>query len=187
MTVFMGIDPGLNGGFGIIREDKIFGIATPTFWRELKSGKKRKQYDFGGIAKIIKAQRDRASLEGQLFFLALEEQFPMPMMRQTPKGIVRQGAVSVFSTGFGYGMYIGMLRVLDIKQEDVHAKTWQSEFFTRDTSMTTKAQALEALKALYPNVDLFATERSKKAHEGIVDALLIGEWMKRKKRERLKK
>ena len=187
MSVFAGIDPGLNGGFGIIREDKIFGIATPTFWRELKSGKKRKQYDFDGIRKFLKAQRDRAAVEGQLFFLALEEQFPMPMMRQTPNGVVKQGAVSVFSTGFGYGMYIGMLRILDIKQEDVHAKTWQSEFFKRDTSMTTKAQALEALMALYPNVDLFATERSKRAHDGICDALLIAEWVKRKITGKLKK
>lgn len=187
MSVFVGIDPGLNGGFGIFREDKIFGLPTPTFWRELKSGKRRKQYDYDKIAKFLKAQKSLAASEGQLLYLVLEEQFPMPMMRQTPNGIAKQGAVSVFSTGFGYGMYVGMLRVLNIKQEDVHAKTWQKEFFKRDTSKTTKEQALEALKLLYPNVDLFATERSKKVHDGIVDALLIAEWGKRKIEGKLKK
>jgi len=180
MSVFAGIDPGLNGGFGIIRENKIFGISTPTFWRELKSGKKRKQYDYDKIAKFLKAQKGLAASEGQLLFLALEEQFPMPMTRNTPNGVVKQGAVSVFSTGFGYGMFVGMLRVLDIKTEDVHAKTWQKEFFKRDTAMTTKEQALEALKLIYPDVDLFATERSKKEHDGIVDGLLIAEWGRRK-------
>lgn len=174
MREFIGIDPGLNGGFGIISEDAIFGTPMPTFWRELKSGKRRKQYDEIKIRGILKTH--------ETAFVALEEQFPMPMTRfDTRQGKeVKQGAVSVFSTGYGYGMFMGLLCGLDMTTEIVHAKTWQSEFFKRDTSMTTKAQALEALMVLYPNVDLFATERSKKAHDGIVDSLLISEWGRRK-------
>lgn len=179
MTTYIGIDPGLNGALGFIREDKVFGTPIPTFWRELKSGKRRKQYDYLAIRQILVRYKEA--------FVALEEQFPMPMMRQTPNGIVKQGAVSVFSTGFGYGMFVGLLCGLDITTEEGHAKTWQKEFFKRDTTKTTKEQALEAVKALYPNVDLYATERSKRAHDGIVDALLIAEWGRRKIKGILKK
>jgi len=44
----------------------------------------------------------------------------------------------------------------------------------------TKAMALLAAKRLFPSVDLTATERSKKPHDGIVDALLLAEYGRRK-------
>lgn len=178
---YIGVDCGLSGALGFILEDKVFGTPMPTFWRELKSGKRRKQYDEIKIRGILKAQSPA--------FVTLEEQFPMPMTRFDKRQgkEVRQGAVSVFSTGYGYGMFMGLLCGLDITMEEVHAKTWQKEFFKRDMSKTTKEQALEAVNALYPNVDLYATERSKRAHDGIVDAILIAEWRRRKIKGILKK
>lgn len=178
---YVGIDCGLSGGIGIIRGEKVFGMPIPTFWTVLKSGKHRKQYDYIAIRTILKAEF--------VTLVTLEEQFPMPMSHFDKKANkeVKQGAVSVFSTGFGYGMFMGMLCGLDLNTETIHPKTWQKEFFKRDTSKTTKEQALEALKAIYPNVDLYATERSKKPADGIIDALLIAEWGRRKAKGELKK
>jgi len=110
-------------------------------------------------------------------FVTIEKQYPMPT----------QGVTSQFTIGLGYGTVRGMLCGIGITTKTVHAKTWQKEFFTRDKTKTTKEQALEAVKKIYPHVDLFATERSTKEHEGIIDALLICEYGRRKHLEEVEK
>jgi hypothetical protein len=162
-----GVDPGLSGAFGIIDGTHLYGAPIPTFWITMKSGKRRRQYDYMAIRKFLEPRKDA--------IVTIEEQFPMPM----------QGVVSQFSVGFGYGLFLGMLCGLNIDTKTVHAKTWQKEFFKRDKEKTTKEQALEALKALYPHVDLFTSERSTKPSEGIVDAILIAEYGRRRERGEL--
>jgi hypothetical protein len=162
MTLYIGIDPGFSGAFGVIdlEQGRIYGAPIPTFWRVLKSGKRRKQYDYLAIRKFFETRKEA--------IVTLEEQFPMPM----------QGVVSQFSIGLGYGLFIGLLCGVDITTKIVHAKTWQKEFFIRDKEKTTKEQALEVVKVLYPNVDLYSSERSTVAHTGIVDSLLIATYGK---------
>jgi len=162
MTTHLGIDIGLNGAFGVIDGEHVYGAPIPTFWITMKSGKRRRQYDYIAIRKFLEARRDA--------IVTLEEQFPFP----------GQGVVSQFTTGCGYCLFMGMLCGLDITTKTVHAKTWQKEFFTRDKSKTTKEQALEIVKAIFSNVDLFASERSTKEHDGITDALLIAEYGRRR-------
>jgi hypothetical protein len=183
MSTYIGIDCGLNGGIGIITDKRIFGVPMPTFWTTLKSGKRRKEYNYLAIRQILEAHKS------DFLKVTLEEQFPLPISRTNTKTgkEVKQGAVSIFSTGFGYGMFIGMLCGMDVTTDTVHPKTWQKEFFKRDTSKTTKEQALEAVRMLFPDTDLFATERSTKPNDGIVDAILIAEWGRRKAMGELKK
>lgn len=171
MTTYLGIDPGFNGAFAIIDPGRrrIYGTPMPTFWRVLKSGKRRKQYDYIAIKKILEARIKAA--------VTIEEQFPLPLVFKKQGGKEqKQGVISVFSTGYGFGVLMGMLASLDMKTRLVHPKTWQAAFFKRDPEKTTKEQALEAVRRIYPNVDLFASERSTVPHTGIVDALLLAEW-----------
>ena len=167
MTTFVGIDPGLNGAFGVISGEHIYGAPIPTFWVTLKSGKRRRQYDPMAIRNFLEVRREAV--------VTLEEQFPFP----------GQGVVSQFTTGCGYCLFIGLLCGLDITTKIVHAKTWQKEFFERDKSKTTKEQALEEIKEIYPRIDLFASERSTKEHDGIVDAVLIAEYGRRREKGEL--
>ena len=161
MTTFVGVDPGLSGAFGVIDGEHIYGIPIPTFWYTLKSGKRRRQYDFIAIRKILEVRKDA--------IVRIEEQFPFP----------GQGVVSQFTTGFGYGLLLGLLCGLDITTKMVHAKVWEKEFFKRASEKTTKEQALEVVKVLYPNIDLYSSERSTVPHTGIVDAVLIAEYGRR--------
>jgi hypothetical protein len=189
MTTHIGIDPGVNGAYARIEEGEnleVMGAPLPTFWITVKTKngiKRRQKYDIKAMYTIFKNV-------GVARF-TIEKQIPMPMERtiETPTGTktMKQGATSVFTTGCGYGFIRGVVYGMGVTPEVVHPKTWQKEFFKRDTSKTTKEQALDALKALYPNVDLFATERSKKVHDGIVDAILIAEWGRRKTKGELKK
>lgn len=160
--ISMGIDPGLNGAFGIIEGTHVYGAPIPSFWIRLKSGKRRQKYDWHAVLEFIQVRKGA--------IVTIERQFSMPM----------QGIVSQFSVGLGYGVFRGILCGLDIDTKTVHAKTWQKEFFTRDKEKTTKEQALEAIKELYPHIDLFASERSTVPHEGIVDAILIAEYGRRR-------
>lgn len=179
----IGIDPGLNGGFGVISDDRVFGTTIPTYWEVLKSGKRRKQYDLVNIRRLLIAQQSISKIQ-----VILEKQIPMPILREIKTGVVKQGAVSIFSTGFGYGAFLGILCGLDITTDEVHPKTWQSEFNIHTTEEhTTKEAALEAVQHIYPDVNLYASERAQNAHSGIVDGILIAEWYRRKLKGILRK
>jgi hypothetical protein len=135
----------------------------------MNSGKRRQKYDWSAIKEFLRVRKDA--------IVTIEKQFPMPI----------QGITSQYSIGLGYGTLLGLLCGLGIKTEKVHPKTWQKEFFKRDPEKTTKEQALEAVKELFPNVDLFASERSTVPHSGIVDALCLAEYGKRCEEGTLKK
>ena len=169
MTTYMGIDPGLNGSFGVIDGCHVYGAPIPTFWVTMKSGKRRQKYDWAAILKFLQVRKDS--------FITIEKQYPMPM----------QGIVSQFTIGLGYGVLLGMMCGLEIKMGTVHAKTWQKEFFKRDPEKTTKEQALEVVKKLYPTLDLYSSERSTVPHTGIIDAILIATYGKRVSEEDIKK
>jgi hypothetical protein len=120
--ISVGIDPGLNGAFGVIDSTHIYGIPITTYWITLKSGKRRQKYDWQVILKILQVRKDA--------IVTIEKQYPMPM----------QGVTSQFSIGLGYGTIRGMLCGLGITTKTVHAKRWQKEFFTRDLEKTTKRE-----------------------------------------------
>jgi 23S rRNA U2552 (ribose-2'-O)-methylase RlmE/FtsJ len=93
---------------------------------------------------------------------------------------------------FSSGAVEASLVALEIPFTKVSAKVWQKEMFvgvpnikklssTKKTMVNdTKAMALCAAKRLYPKVNLLATKRSKEPHNGIVDALLMAGYCKRK-------
>ena len=108
--------------------------------------------------------------------------------------IFGSSAKSTFTFGFVAGATEAIIVALGIPYRKVQAKTWQKEAFrgikeVRKVSTTnkkgievkgridTKLMALLASKRLYPNFDSTPTERSKKAHDGIVDALLISDFV----------
>mgnify|MGYP000107824720 CR=1 FL=1 len=110
------------------------------------------------------------------------------------RAIFNVSAKSTFSFGFIAGITEGIVSVLNIPYVKVQAKIWQKQAFLgikeirkpskidkngkeRKGGLETKQMALLAAKRLYPNTELRATQKSKKEHEGIVDALLISWWL----------
>lgn len=183
MTKYIGIDVGLTGGFGVIDDNRVYTAPIPTLWvvkKTTKGDARRRQYNEIAIRTFLKTRQEA--------IVALEEQFPMPFEFKTKDGKKqKRGATSGFTTGDGYGLFRGILCGLGMTRYIVHPKDWQKEFFKRDTTKTTKEQALEAIQELYPNVDLYRTERTTKPDHNLVDALLIAEWGKRKHEGVLKK
>ena len=96
-------------------------------------------------------------------------------------------------TAFSMGYQAGAIELACIanylKYTMVPAKKWQEEMFKGITKiykkgtkgpLDTKAMALVVAKRLFPKVNLLMTERSTVAHDGLVDALLMAEYARRK-------
>lgn len=92
----------------------------------------------------------------------------------------RIGSSSNFSFGLGKGILIGLVSGLQIPFTLVNPKAWQKvawEGVVRQSD--TKKTSLLAAKRLFPKEDFLSTTRSTKPHDGIVDACLIAEYLRR--------
>jgi crossover junction endodeoxyribonuclease RuvC len=87
-----------------------------------------------------------------------------------------QGVTSMFTFGRGYGELIGIVAGLQIPYTLVRPQEWQKTYWPKSKGANTKTLAHSAVTRLYPEHDLRGTERSKKPHDGIVDAILIARW-----------
>lgn len=86
-----------------------------------------------------------------------------------------QGVTSMFNFGENFGFIRGLLHANRIPYELVTPQKWKKEFgVTAD-----KNTAIEICQRLFPDVSLFKSERSKKPHDGIAEALLIAEYARR--------
>ena len=86
-----------------------------------------------------------------------------------------QGVVSMFNFGQNYGFIQGVLKAYEIPYELVTPQKWKKEF----SCTSDKNTSIEVCKRLFPGVNLKATDRCKKDHDGIAEALLIAEYGRR--------
>ena len=162
--IVCGIDPGKDGaiaGLDLDSREVVFKHVTPT----LKSGKSKREYDIVSMADILRSH--------ELGFVMIERQQAFP----------GQGRSSAFQLGVGYGIWLGLLGALAISHEIVSPRMWTGSL-VRGSSGTGKGRNINAAKRLFPTLDLRATERSRKAHDGIADAVLIAEYGARRIRGR---
>jgi len=92
-----------------------------------------------------------------------------------------QGVSSVFKFGRTYGQIEGVLVANFIPYTLISPVKWTKTMHAgiENSGMDAKAKSLMAVKRLFPKVNLLATERSKKPHDGFIDALLLAEFSRR--------
>lgn len=96
-------------------------------------------------------------------------------------------------TAFSMGYQAGAIEMCCIANNLIYtmvpAKKWQEAMFEGQTKiykkgikgpLNTKAMALVAAKRLFPTTNLLMTEKSSVPHDGLVDALLMAEYARRK-------
>lgn len=87
-----------------------------------------------------------------------------------------QGVTSMFKFGENFGFIQGILTSYGIPYELVTPQKWKKEFqITGD-----KNSSIAVCKRLFPSVSLRRTDRCKKDHDGMAEALLMAEWARRK-------
>lgn len=86
------------------------------------------------------------------------------------------GVTSMFSFGKSAGFIEGVMRAFDIPYQLVPPTVWKKEF-----SLTSdKALSIEVCKRLFPEINLFPTERCRKESDGISESALLAEFARRK-------
>lgn len=106
------------------------------------------------------------SRKGQNVMCCLEKVGAMP----------GQGVVSMFNFGQSVGYIKGVLEAFRIPYQEITPQKWKREFgLTSD-----KAKSAEVCGKLFPDISLLATERCRKPHDGMAEALLMAEYARRK-------
>jgi len=94
-----------------------------------------------------------------------------------------------FSMGYQSGAIQMCCIANAIRYTMIPAKKWQAEIFEGQNKifkkgikgpLDTKAMALVAARRLFPKTNLLMTEKSSVPHNGLIDALLMAEYARRK-------
>ena len=175
--VYLGIDPGKSGGLAIITDsDEIIVTATPVT--------KDNEIDIARVNAFID-------------FIITKYNTDIQCVLEDVHSIFGMSAQSNFQFGRVLGVIEGILGSRSIPFIKITPKVWQKEIWAGTTpignatgkllksglphvKIDTKGTSLLVAKKLFPDVNLLATSRSKVAHDGIVDSLLIAEYCKRK-------
>ena len=147
--IVIGIDPGQTGGIAIIRDgDVTCALPMPVIEKGLDA----------------KAIRDVIHVAD---FVVMEKVSAMP----------KQGMVSTFHFGVGYGMLQGIILTLGIPLRLVTPQAWKKEILAGTTK--DKAASIDYCKRVYPYINLIP-KGHRKPHDGIADAILIADFGHRK-------
>lgn len=181
----LGIDPGLDGGLILLSTEgeilKRYEIPT----LENKTKKKSKKVD-----PQTGEKKDRISVNRTVDTVALNRIF-LELVGKVDHAILEQvasrpgqAAQAVFKFGRVYGFIEGLLAAHQIRYSLVTPAVWCKVIHAGITGDDAKDRSRLALSRLFPKADL-RTELesgrlSKNAHEGLMDALLIAEWGRRK-------
>ena len=91
-----------------------------------------------------------------------------------------QGTVSMFSFGQSYGYILGVLESCGVPYQLVVPNRWKGEFGLTGKE---KRASIDVCKALYPDVSLRPTNRSRVDSDGMSDALCLATFAARRWRE----
>ena len=149
--IYVGIDPGKNGGYAIIAQSE--------------TGQAVHVYPWDDASFILQMRAVSSMKDG--IVAAVEKVGAMP----------GQGVTSMFSFGQSYGFILGVLAALGIPCQLVPPRKWKAEFGLLNTE---KQDSVTVAKRLFPNVSLLPTDRCRKESDGMSDSLLLCEYARRK-------
>jgi Holliday junction resolvasome RuvABC endonuclease subunit len=158
--IYIGIDPGKRGGLAAIDEgaEPLLVVPMPVISGRSKA---KTEYDLPRIfERLLRQGKAR---------VMIERLGPMP----TSKG----GVAANYQRGYSMGMLQAFCTALKLPWELVSPSVWQKAFWK--VRADTKQMAILYAERHFPMVDLLPTERSRKPHDGMADALLIAEYNRR--------
>jgi crossover junction endodeoxyribonuclease RuvC len=177
--VYVGVDPGMHGGFAFFEDDKMSVYDVPL----MKNKNDKKDYDIKEMAKILKLYK------GKEVVFCIEAVFSRP----------GEGVSSSFNFGRGKGIWEGLAHGLDFNVIYVSPQTWKKDFslihsFTkeekeknkelpqkifaklkRDIKKEYKEKARKLAGEMHPKIK---DEFKKVNSDGKAEAVLIANWAK---------
>ncbi len=161
---YLGIDPGLQGSFVVVSGDKIVcKMVMPTISHKNKAGKTKTEIDREGVLSFL-------STIPPLTHVVIEE----------VQAFRNQNITATCTTCRNYGVLLMALTVAHMRTTEVHSDVWQTPFgiFPAKESggKSTKEQAFNIARMIYPGEDFRKSDKSHKFHDGITDATLIANY-----------
>lgn len=164
-----GIDPGLKGGIACIDNiDRkvILAVSTPT---KLDEASGKLTYDIPAMVSALSIK--------DIYDLMYNSSLMIERQQAMPK----QGVVSMFTTGFGYGIWTAIITMLPIPEDRtyvVRSMDWQMLLKGETAKDETKAKSIARIGRLFPDVDLVGPgSRKRAASDGIADAINIADYL----------
>lgn len=155
----IGIDCGKDGAICSLQDGVVQFFDVPTM--AAGTGNKR-DYDLSGIGELLTSLT--AECPGNECHVFIEKQQAMP----------KQGVVSCFQIGMGYGIWLGCMAILTVPFTLVHPTTWKKRMLS-DMPVSKEASVHRALQ-LFPHV---RDELKRKKDHNRAEALLIAEYGRR--------
>lgn len=145
-SIYIGIDPGANGAIAAIIDNTVF-------------------------AEIFSEETFLTKVK-ELAKYAKKNKYAINCVLEKVSARPGQGVVSMFNFGCNFGFIQGVLKANKINYNLVTPQKWKKEMGVTSEKNT----SIDAAKKIFPEVDLRATTRCKKDHDGKAEALLLAEY-----------
>jgi crossover junction endodeoxyribonuclease RuvC len=149
MKMYIGVDPGNDGGISLLSAD--------------------------GKVKFRTKMPDTVKGITDLFTQWYETFDDLAMIVEKAQAMPKQGVTSAFNYGKGFGVFETIAAILDIPYHDPRPAKWKKEMGLN----ADKINSIKLCKRLFPAVNLLASDRCRKDHDGIAEAILLAEWGRR--------
>jgi len=162
-SYFLGIDPGKDGGLAMVDGEE--GLYQGHLWKTPLISGERDEYDVSRMRWILGSAQDQVRMEFHATTLTaiVEKQQTFP----------KQGGVSNFSTGYGLGLWIGLLTGIGIPLQIVPPRTWQKQMLSGTRRKDPKQGSILVAQRLWPKVDFRRSSKAVKPDHGLTDAALM--------------
>lgn len=152
----IGIDPGLDGAIAWVNDlgDTITVHDTPTFTVQGARGNRR-EYNLALMGNLVRARPAKVYIE---------------LVHSMPG----QGVRSMFTMGYGFGAWEGILAGLGVPYERVTPQRWK-KLMLADQGKDKDAARFKAIQLFPTQANFFA----RKKDDGRADATLIAEYGRR--------
>lgn len=158
MSIWIGIDPGLQGALAVVSNDGLINVIDMPKASERHGKESRDRICSHSLRdELLTIQH----AHGKIRVAVVELVGPMP----------KQGVTSVFRFGYGCGQLEGVLAALCIPTEYVKPQTWKKALGLG----ADKAQSLALARAKWPYADCFTLKK----HDGRAEAALLAEYGRR--------
>ena len=143
-----GIDPGLSGGIAFIEQGVVHSVERAPVYK-VKEGKTVKRY-----------------LDCFTILCMLHKYSPSHVYIEKQQAMPNQGVSSTFRTGFGYGIYIGMLVATEIEYTIVSPRKWKKHY----NLSSNKDESRQKASDIFPDASHLWQQKNQ---DGLAEAALI--------------
>ena len=132
----------------------------------------------GGLALVVRGKVEAMEVMPQEFTIMpiLDAWKPDIVYLEKAQAMPGNGGVSMFNYAQSYGEIIGILKARKIPFVLVRPATWTKLMHKDVSGATPKEKSRKVALSRYPHMNFLATSRSKKPHEGLIDASIIADY-----------